>query len=520
MKVRRGDLTDHYVENERSVVMVDESVLGLSPVATTILEAVPPEVDIDLLDVTQHVVDTFGPPEGRESAEDLTRQYVWDLVAHRVLRVVDDDASATGSSHSDSRHHGSRAAEQVAAVNALRDALRHLRSTVPGRWTPPASVSAASFVAAARQHHVEPFLAAHLDCLDLPDRARSELKAAAGSQRAGARLLAADLSVALDALAAARVRALAFKGVALASQAYGDFAIRGAGDLDLLVPAEDVARAHDALSAAGWTSPPGYPVPGDTWAWRHFVSTGYELTLTSDLSDIDLHWHLVPTRSTFPGFEALWSRREIVAVDGHSIATLSRYDALTHSAGHSAKDGWRWLRSLVDVHLLLSDSETWLQATRPLRPDQLRTVGLSAREFGTPLGAPQVVYEAAREMDDRFLEQVRRDQSTTTAQHRPLSAPGLQLLRRLHTIRLTRGSARETVRLVSRTALPPWITAFETSPSALVAIPRVLARRTIEVASRLRPASARQGRQPASRDDWPSPAGDGQSLRTRPTSAA
>jgi hypothetical protein len=39
--VRRGALTDHYVEGERSVVMVEESVLGLSPVATSILEAAP-----------------------------------------------------------------------------------------------------------------------------------------------------------------------------------------------------------------------------------------------------------------------------------------------------------------------------------------------------------------------------------------------------------------------------------------------------------------------------------------------
>ena len=45
----------------------------------------------------------------------------------------------------------------------------------------------------------------------------------AGRQRAGATVLAADLSVALEALGDAGVRALAFKGVALAAQAYGDY---------------------------------------------------------------------------------------------------------------------------------------------------------------------------------------------------------------------------------------------------------------------------------------------------------
>jgi hypothetical protein len=179
-----------------------------------------------------------------------------------------------------------------------------------------------------------------------------------------------------------------------------------------------------------------------------------------------------------------------VSVDDHPVATLSRYDALTHSAGHAAKDGWRWLRSLLDVHLLASDRETWLRADRPLRPDQLRSVGLSAREFGVPKGAPQVVHEAVRLVDDHFIEQVRGDQSTTAAEHRPLATPGLQLIRRLRTINLTRGSVGESARLLSRTALPPWITARETSPHALIAVPRVLGRRTREVVFRL--GAARQ----------------------------
>ena len=91
MIVRRGALTDHYVEEQRSVVMVDESVLGLSPIATAILQAVPEGVTASLRTVTEHVVATFGLPEGPESAEALTEQQIWDLVAHRVLVVVEDD---------------------------------------------------------------------------------------------------------------------------------------------------------------------------------------------------------------------------------------------------------------------------------------------------------------------------------------------------------------------------------------------------------------------------------------------
>ena len=58
-------------------------------------------------------------------------------------------------------------------------------------------------------------------------------------------MLAADLSVALAALRDAGVRALAVKGVALATLAYGSFAMRGAGDLDLLVATTTVTADAD-----------------------------------------------------------------------------------------------------------------------------------------------------------------------------------------------------------------------------------------------------------------------------------
>ena len=134
MIVRRGALTDHYVEDERSVVMVDESVLGLSPVATAILEAVPEGVDVGLPTVTQHVVATFGPPAGTESAEALTEQQIWDLVAHRVLVVVEDDGSRDGTSSLarpsvlDSAERRPRRCGHRAAGRAAAPALRRRRA--------------------------------------------------------------------------------------------------------------------------------------------------------------------------------------------------------------------------------------------------------------------------------------------------------------------------------------------------------------------------------------------------------
>lgn len=471
------------------MVMVDESVLGLSPIATTILEAVPEGSDVNLQAVTAHVVAAYGPPDGSISAGDITRQQVWDLVAHKVLVIVEDEGSRDGaSSLLDPRVEDLSGGQRAAAVTAVRDALRHLRSDNEGRWAAPDSLSPHSLVEAARQHHLVPFLAANLDRLDIPGQARSELEAISGRQHAGALVLATDLSAALETLRGADIRALAFKGVALAVQAYGDFRARGAGDLDLLVAPGDLARAHKTLTAAGWKPVAGYPIPDGSWGWRHFARTGNELTLSGAGSDIDLHWHLAPTRGTFPNFETLWRRHAVVSVAGHAIATLSAYDALAHSAGHAAKDEWRWLRSLLDVHVLMADGRTWSGADRPLRSDQLLSVGLAAREFGMPAGAPPVTDLAARLVSNSTLERVRNQQDETAPVHRSAAGPGIEFLHRLRTVRLTRGSATEAARLLSRSALPPWLTAQEPSPFAWQAAPRVLRRRVQEV---LRKGTAR-----------------------------
>lgn len=487
MIVRRGALTDHYVEDERSVVMVDESVLGLSPVATAILEAVPAGVDVGLPTVTQHVVATFGPPAGTESAEALTEQQIWDLVAHRVLVVVEgDDPVREPSPHGKARRPDLAGDDPEGAVTALRDALRHLRSDEDGRWAAPDSLSPRGLVAAARQHHVVPYLAANLDRLDIPGQARAELEAAAGRQHAGAVVLAADLSVALATLRDAGVRALAFKGVTLSALAYGDFSVRGAGDLDVLVAPEDLERAHGVLTSAGWAPAPAYPRPGPSWAWRHFVRTSNELLLSSSETDIDLHWHLVPARGTFPAFDVLWGRRTETPVDGQLTPTLSAYDALAHSAGHAAKDRWKWMRSLLDVHVLASRSDTWLRADRPLRGDELVSLGLAVRAFGLTTAMPLVAEHAAASIKNEVEGSVHRAQVDTAPAHRPFAVPGINFIIGLRGTSQTKASAREMARLLSRSALPPWATAEETSPHAAVAAPRAAGKRAADAVSRLR----------------------------------
>ena len=376
------------------MVMVDESVLGLSPVATAILEAVPEGMDVGLPTVTQHVVATFGPPAGTESAEALTEQQIWDLVAHRVLVVVEDEGSRDGTSSLLDHRVDSAGDDPEGAVTALRDALRHLRSDDDGRWAAPDSLSPRGLVVAARQHHVVPYLAANLDRLDIPGQARSELEAAAGRQHAGAAVLAADLSVALAALreagASTGVQGRGARGSGLRRLRNP----RGGRPRPARRPAGPRARSSSAVRAPAGRRRPDIPCPGPSWAWRHFVRTGNELTAQQVLAATSTCTGtscppVAPSRTPrtrhVPDFDTLWERRETCCRRHRRPPCLRTTPWRTRPVMPPRTSGAGCAAC--------STCTCWCPTATPgsaptgrSRGDQLISLGLAVREFGTPPG--------------------------------------------------------------------------------------------------------------------------------------
>ncbi|QIK75228.1 nucleotidyltransferase domain-containing protein [Nocardioides piscis] len=465
MMVYRGSLQDVYIEEGRSAVFVRDQVIVLSEIATAILEATPAIGSVSLTEITRKVVDTYGDPEPPLDATDVTHEHVLELVAHEVLRV--DSAAQPQPFTPDS-------------VEALRGALRHLLSHDTKRWQLPRGVTGSQLVSAAERHRVVPTLTNGLDRLLLPAHERARLGAITAQEAATVAVMGAELAELVDALERAGVRVLAFKGLALAVQAHGDVAARGTGDHDLLVSPSELERAYDILQSLGWKATGGFPRPSDSWAWSYFVRTYYELSLARRGHMIDLHWHVGPVRAAFPSFDELWERHQRVRIHDKDIPTLSPYDALAHSASHSAKDHWRWLRGLLDVWLLMQDDATWRAADRPLRHDQLLSLGLAARLFGVPVGVPSVVHDAERLVttasDAALVWQARPAQIDVTSR-----IPGVGLLRAAGSLRRAGASEGDLRRQVWLSVVPPTSTTDITTRSACVAIPRVLGRRTKEV---------------------------------------
>lgn len=148
-------------------------------------------------------------------------------------------------------------------------------------------------------------------------------------------------------LRTAGVRALAYKGSALAVQTTGAWQGRGSSDVDLLVDVADLPLVDAALVGAGMTRRAGAAAPPGAWErWR----IG-ERTYVGGPVAVDLHWRV----ETVPGyydvaFDELWGRHVEVDIDGTPVATFEPVDALLVTAVHGAKERWwRWFWALDAV---------------------------------------------------------------------------------------------------------------------------------------------------------------------------
>ena len=128
-------------------------------------------------------------------------------------------------------------------------------------------------------------------------------------------MLTGRLVEVLRMLEAERIRAIPYKGIAIAAVASGAINLRQFSDLDLLVHPRDYSRTRDLLLSRGYRLREDYG-----WECLLVDATGVVL--------IDLHRDIAP--DVWPGslwFDGLWKRRERIASLG-GIQTLSGEDLL------------------------------------------------------------------------------------------------------------------------------------------------------------------------------------------------
>ena len=272
-----------------------------------------------------------------------------------------------------------------------------------GRAGAPVPVAAAevrTVFEVAQRHRVQPLLRTHAAVLGLPDELVGLLDRWLTAARRQTMLQALETVRAWELLDGAGIEVLAVKGQALAVQTAGRADARGPGDVDLLVDPARLVEAHRLLTGAGWRLRDDARVEPDTWAWRHLTRWGNALTYQGEAADVDLHWRLDVMPDAHPPFAVLRSRAEHVRVGTATLATLSRYDALRHLATH--REGWIWLRTLVDLRRL---ARTEAALDGPLRPAAALSLAVARTTVGLPATVPAAVHarldEAPREVVDR-----------------------------------------------------------------------------------------------------------------------
>ncbi len=204
------------------------------------------------------------------------------------------------------------------------------------------------------------------------------------------------LSQTLAALHAGGIGGVLLKGAALARTVYPSFVQRPMGDLDLLVPASEAARAHALLRAAGW-KPEAADGDGGGYDGHHHLAPLVDARGTGVA--LELHTALFPDGHPF-ALSADDIRAEAVDAGTRGTVPSTRHMALhlcLHFAwSHQAEAGaWRTFR---DLHTLAPtlDWDAFAQAARDSRGASACWWTLRLARAASGLAVPEAVMAALR----------------------------------------------------------------------------------------------------------------------------
>ena len=176
-----------------------------------------------------------------------------------------------------------------------------------------------------------------------------------------AMMLSRELIRILDTLTANDIEAMPYKGLALADSIYGDIALRQTGDIDLLVRAQDVARACEALHTLNYTPHLRLSAKEE----KFYLRSGYEYSFDAPAGRnlLELQWALQPRfyAVDYP-MEELFHRAVPVSVAGRVTKTLSFEHLFIVLALHAAKHAWGKLIWICDLaRIMKMEGLKWAQ---------------------------------------------------------------------------------------------------------------------------------------------------------------
>lgn len=207
------------------------------------------------------------------------------------------------------------------------------------------------------RHGVGPLIHRHLESVGadtIPRAVRARLWARCQKTLARNRSMSRALLEVLKAFEDAGIRALAFKGPALAVQLYEDEGLREFGDLDLLVHFESLQAAKEVMSALGYDRDAELESHSERAMLQSRLYYHLAFFRASDGILVELHWKTdaeFAVESTHS--PEWWASLGTVCLHGANIRAFNPDELLLVLLLHGAKHGWNRLAWLVDVAELL-----------------------------------------------------------------------------------------------------------------------------------------------------------------------
>jgi hypothetical protein len=219
----------------------------------------------------------------------------------------------------------------------------------------------------ARVEGVAPLLHSRLRAAgvaeEVPEPARTELQRAYYQAAAVNTRVYHVIPPLLQALRGAGISVLALKGIYLAEHVYSNIASRPVGDIDLLVPPDQLTRAAQVLDGAGCTIPVPY-----VWQSARIAATHHHLAprqLPGGETWVELHRDLAPPALAVDmDLAGVWDRAAPTQVGGVEVQAMAMVDLLRHLCVHTAGTDLfaNGLRPLADITAVLeAEATTWAQ---------------------------------------------------------------------------------------------------------------------------------------------------------------
>jgi hypothetical protein len=207
-----------------------------------------------------------------------------------------------------------------------------------------------------------------------------------------------------QALQQSDVPAAIFKGSVLAQTAYGNIALRQAGDIDVLISPKHFDRTRKVLESLGYQMTPQLT---EAQLASHLKSHCEIQFMRDDwLTVVDLHWALAPKTFVFKlDTDEVLSRLQTVTINGAEIKTLSTEDSILYQSMHGAKHLWRrleWISSLGETIRAADfiDWDTVIQRAATSHATRMLALGLRLAQRLSGVNIPAEID------DDRSMDQL------------------------------------------------------------------------------------------------------------------